>query len=56
LLTLRRSFNSSDLWPFIPFNAKAMAAVVLRMPVMYAKSRPSFNKPRDRSRMSKEKA
>ncbi|GGA22717.1 spore germination protein [Paenibacillus physcomitrellae] len=54
LLTLHRSLNSSYLWPFIPFNAKAMAAVVLRMPVMYAKSRPSFNKPRDRSRISKD--
>ncbi|WP_237690646.1 spore germination protein [Paenibacillus caui] len=52
LLTLRRSFNSSYLWPFIPFNAKALAAVLFRMPVTYAKTRPSFNKPRDNSRMS----
>lgn len=52
-LTLRRSFNSSYLWPFIPFNAKAMASVLFRMPVMYAKSRPSFNKPRDNTRIPK---
>lgn len=53
LLTFRRSFNSSYLWPFIPFNAKAMASVLFRMPVMYSKSRPSFNKPRDNTRLAK---
>ncbi|WP_018751464.1 spore germination protein [Paenibacillus sanguinis] len=51
LLTLRRSNNSSYLWPFIPFNAKAMAAVLLRVPVMTSKQRPSYNKPRDDTRM-----
>ncbi|GAA0135628.1 spore germination protein SpoVAF [Paenibacillus sp. YSY-4.3] len=50
-LTLRRSYNSSYLWPFIPFNAKAMAAILFRLPVMTSKQRPSFNKTRDRSRM-----
>ncbi|AWB45059.1 spore germination protein [Paenibacillus sp. CAA11] len=53
MLTMRRSFNSSYLWPFIPFNAKAMASVIFRMPVMYSRYRPSFNKPRDRSRLPK---
>ncbi|WHX47426.1 spore germination protein [Paenibacillus woosongensis] len=50
-LTLRRSYNSSYLWPFIPFNAKAMAAILFRLPVMTSKQRPSFNKTRDRTRM-----
>lgn len=51
LLTLRRSNNSSYLWPFIPFNAKAMAGVLFRVPVMTSKQRPSSNKPRDNTRM-----
>ncbi|OAB32666.1 stage V sporulation protein AF [Paenibacillus macquariensis subsp. defensor] len=51
LLTLHRSYNSSYLWPFIPFNAKAMAEILFRMPVLTNKKRPSFNKPRDNTRM-----
>lgn len=50
-LTFQRSYNSPYLWPFIPFNAKAMAAILFRVPVMTSKQRPSFNKPRDRTRM-----
>lgn len=53
-LTLRRSYNSSYLWPFIPFNAKAMAAILFRLPVMTSKQRPSFNKARDRTRMPRQ--
>ncbi|WP_372490872.1 spore germination protein [Paenibacillus mellifer] len=51
LLTLRRSNNSSYMWPFIPFNAKAIAGVLFRVPVMTSKQRPSSNKPRDNTRM-----
>ncbi|MHA0855512.1 spore germination protein [Paenibacillus sp. CMAA1364] len=51
LLTLHRSYNSSYLWPFIPFNARAMAEILFRMPVLSNKKRPSFNKPRDNTRM-----
>lgn len=51
LLTVHRSYNSSYLWPFIPFNAKAMCAILFRVPVMTSKKRPSFNKARDNTRM-----
>lgn len=51
LLTLHRSYNSSYLWPFIPFNAKAMGEIILRQPVLSSKTRPSFNKTRDNTRM-----
>lgn len=51
LLTVHRSYNSSYLWPFIPFNAKAMGAILFRVPVMTSKKRPSFNKARDNTRM-----
>ncbi|MBT2290795.1 spore germination protein [Paenibacillus albidus] len=51
LLTIHRSYNSSYLWPFIPFNAKAMGEIILRQPVLYSKTRPSFNKTRDSTKM-----
>lgn len=51
LLTTHRSYNSSYLWPFIPFNAKAMGAIILRQPVLSSKTRPSSNKTRDNTRM-----
>ncbi|WP_379162549.1 spore germination protein [Paenibacillus sp. sgz5001063] len=52
LLTMNRSYNSSYMWPFIPFNAKAMGAILLRQPVLSSKTRPSFNKTRDNTRMA----
>lgn len=51
LLTTHRSYNSSYLWPFIPFNAKAMGEIIIRQPVLNSKTRPSFNKTRDNTRM-----
>lgn len=54
-LSLQRSFNTSYLWPFIPFNAKAMAGVIFRVPVLTSKQRPSLNKTRDRTRMPRER-
>ncbi|MFD2702490.1 spore germination protein [Paenibacillus shunpengii] len=50
-LALHRSYNSSYLWPLIPFNAKGMLATFVRSPVLTGKKRPSFNKPRDNTRM-----
>lgn len=55
LLTVHRSANSSYLWPFIPFNLKAMSAILFRVPVMTSKKRPSFNKARDNTRMPTKK-
>lgn len=50
-LTTHRSYNSSYMWPFIPFNAKAMSEILFRKPVLSSKTRPSFNKTRDNTRM-----
>lgn len=50
-LTTHRSYNSSYLWPFIPFNAKAMSDILFRKPVLSAKKRPPFNKTRDNTRL-----
>lgn len=54
-LAVHRSYNSSYLWPFIPFNAKAMYNVIVRQPVTYSQDRPSFNKTKDSTKMHKHK-
>ncbi|WP_019422851.1 spore germination protein [Paenibacillus sp. OSY-SE] len=50
-LAVNRSYNSSYLWPFIPFNANALFNILVRQPVLYMKQRPSFNKTRDNTKM-----
>lgn len=50
LLAFQRSFNSPFLWPFIPFNAKALYNIIVRAPFSQEKSRLSLTKPRDSSR------
>ncbi|WP_084159094.1 spore germination protein [Paenibacillus taiwanensis] len=50
-LALHRSYNSSYLWPFIPFNAKALYNIFVRQPFLLSKERPSFNKTKDASKM-----
>ncbi|OGX68392.1 MAG: hypothetical protein A2189_05355 [Paenibacillus sp. RIFOXYA1_FULL_44_5] len=54
-LTLHRSYNTPYMWPFIPFNAKAMYTLIIREPVTSKKSRPSITKPLDNSRAPKKK-
>ncbi|NMO96922.1 spore germination protein [Paenibacillus lemnae] len=54
LLATHRSYNSSYLWPFIPFSAKSMGEVLLRKPLLYSRKRPSLNKTRDNSKMGPE--
>jgi stage V sporulation protein AF len=51
LLTVHRSYNSSYMWPFIPFSAKGMLSILVRKSVMEDERRPSYNKPRDSTRM-----
>ncbi len=50
LLVFTRPFGIPYLWPLIPFNAKAMKAILLRSPVPVHNTRPSILKPQDRSR------
>ena len=45
LILLRtKSFNVPYLWPLIPFNGKAMLDIIIRRPVPYKGTRPSFPK------------
>lgn len=50
LLSIQRSYNSPYLWPFIPFNAKALLTLLIRQPVLMAKKRPSLTKTVDNTR------
>jgi len=55
-LAVHRSYNSSYLWPFIPFNAKAMLNIIIRQPVLNMKKRPSYNQTVDSTKMRKQKS
>ncbi|WP_159882896.1 spore germination protein [Paenibacillus puerhi] len=50
MLALQRSYNTPYLWPFIPFNAKAMLDILVRRPFLTMKSRMSLNKTADSTR------
>lgn len=50
ILTLQRSYNSPYMWPFIPFNAKALYTVLIRKTFGTSKRRPSLNETLDSTR------
>ncbi len=50
ILALRRSYNTPYLWPFIPFNMKAMMNILVRPPFLSMKTRLSLTRPTDRTR------
>jgi stage V sporulation protein AF len=43
-------FNTPYLWPFIPFNAKALMNVLVRFSVPLSKVRPSITKPQNQNK------
>jgi stage V sporulation protein AF len=50
ILIVQRSYNTPYMWPFIPFNAKALFTVLVRKPFTQMKKRPSINKTLDNTR------
>ncbi len=50
LLWRTKSFGVPYLWPLLPFDAKAMWAILVRSPVPIKKQRPSILKPQDQDR------
>lgn len=50
LVAFTKPFGIPYMWPLIPFNAKALKAVLVRSPVPIQNTRPSILKPLDRSR------
>ncbi|MBP1969657.1 stage V sporulation protein AF [Virgibacillus natechei] len=51
-----RSLKTPYFWPFIPFNAKAMLHVLVRIPVPYSNSRPSIVHPKNNYRQPPHKS
>jgi stage V sporulation protein AF len=49
-LASRRSYNTPYLWPFIPFNLKALNSILLRLPFLHSKHRMSLTKTKDNTR------
>lgn len=52
LLASIRSLNTPYLWPFLPFNAKALWQIIIRTSVPGAKLRPSIVHPQNRKKQS----
>ncbi|WP_226034631.1 spore germination protein [Aquibacillus saliphilus] len=50
LLTCTRSLNTPYLWPFLPFNGKAMVHILFRISVPKTKDRPSIVHPKNNYR------
>lgn len=50
LLTVQRSYNSPYMWPFIPFNAKALYTVIVRRPFGTSRRRISLTDTTDNTR------
>lgn len=49
-LVVQRSYNSPYLWPFLPFNFKALMAIIARRSVVQGKTRLSLTKTLDGTR------
>jgi len=47
VLIMQRSYNTPYMWPFIPFNAKALGTMLIRRPFGAVIRRPSINKPKN---------
>lgn len=56
VLITQRSYNTPYMWPFIPFRARGMGDLLVRLPFMRHKYRLSLTKPRDRTRMNDDRA
>ncbi|WP_337101727.1 spore germination protein [Paenibacillus sp. YIM B09110] len=55
MLTLERSFNRPYMWPFIPFDLKALWSIIVRQPVLYNRTRPNILRPQQLDKMPKTK-
>ncbi|WP_246096430.1 spore germination protein [Paenibacillus sinopodophylli] len=53
MLTMERSFNRPYMWPFIPFDLRALWSIIVRQPVLYNRTRPNNLRPQQRDKMPK---
>ncbi|WP_375295578.1 spore germination protein [Paenibacillus doosanensis] len=52
-LASRRSYNAPYMWPFIPFNFKALNEILVRRPFLTGKTRMSLTRTQDSTRQPK---
>ncbi len=50
MLAMQRSYNTPYLWPFLPFNGKAMYDIMVRRPFLSMRTRMSLTKTKDGTR------
>lgn len=53
-LSTRRSYNAPYMWPFIPFNFRALNHIMVRKPFLTVKTRMSLTKTSDSTRQPEE--
>ncbi|MCM3627392.1 spore germination protein [Paenibacillus glycanilyticus] len=51
LLCMQRSFNRPYMWPFIPFDYRAMWNIIVRKPVLKNRTRPNLLRPQQSDKM-----
>ncbi|SFI56930.1 stage V sporulation protein AF [Paenibacillus sp. UNC496MF] len=51
MLCMQRSFNRPYMWPLVPFDAKGMLGILLRVPVLQNRKRPNYLKAQQRDKM-----
>ncbi|WP_415639828.1 spore germination protein [Paenibacillus lupini] len=51
MLCMQRSFNRPYMWPFIPFDYRAMWNIIVRKPVLKNRSRPNLLRPQQSDKM-----
>ncbi|SFS82413.1 spore germination protein [Paenibacillus sp. BC26] len=55
MLVMSRSFNRPYMWPLIPFDARGLWSIIIRVPVLSNRTRPNLLKPQQRDRMPNNK-
>ncbi|MFF2090168.1 spore germination protein [Paenibacillus sp. NPDC058174] len=51
VLCMERSFNRPYMWPFIPFDPRAMWNIIVRQPVLKNRTRPNLLRPQQMDKM-----
>ncbi|WP_336772125.1 spore germination protein [Paenibacillus sp. MMO-58] len=51
MLSMQRSFNRPYMWPFIPFDYRAMWNIIVRKPVLKNRTRPNLLRPQQSDKM-----
>jgi stage V sporulation protein AF len=51
MLCMQRSFNRPYMWPFIPFDYRAMWNIIVRKPVLKNRTRPNLLRPQQSDKM-----